>query len=394
MMYFLAVPILQIWLKELSVSKTIIGYVALVAIPYTLKFLWAPLVGFIHIPWLGKRLGHRRSWLITSHFFLMLLLVLIGCSNPATHLPYTLCLAVGLTFFAGIQDIVIDAYRIEILDQKQTGAGVGMLMAGYRLGALTSQAGSLYLAAHFNWTMAYVVMAALVSMGVIAALLNPEPKVAYNLPQHHFFKNHVLPPLKDFWSRPGCWIAVVFMLTFKMGDAFIYNMANTFYLEVGFSKIEIAHVTKVFGMIPTLVGGLIGGMATMRFNLFSMLFYCGAIHALSHLMYVGQALLGYNIEWLYGLIFLENITGGITVAIFFVYLSRQVNLRYTATQYAFFTSIWSLSTVFASAGGALSQALDNWPLFFFCCFLISLPGLFLVSKIRQYPLANHGSYKG
>ncbi len=391
MMYFLAVPTLQVWLKEVGVSNTSIGFFAWVSLPYVLKFLWAPLVGYIKIPILGHWFGHRRSWLVTAHLALMILLLLISWSNPAHQLGYIIFLTFLLTFFSGIQDIVVDAYRIEILSKEQAGPGIGMLISGYRFGSVTATAGALYLAESYGWAVSYMWMAALVVMGVVAALMNPEPNTPVALEQN-FLKGYVWPPLQDFLTRNGwAWIAV-FVVVFRLGDAMIHNMVNIFYLEVGFSKSEIAHVTKIFGMAPTLVGGLLGGALVVRFSLFQALYFCGLFHALSHLTFVWQATLGYQINFLYIVIFLENITSGLTTAVFLVYLSRQANLMYTATQYALLTSLWSLATIIAGCSGWVVDALDHkWPIFFLIAFFVSLPGVFMIKRISRYGLANHGA---
>lgn len=392
MMYFLAVPTLQVWLKEVGISTTSIGFFAWVSLPYVLKFLWAPLVGYIKIPILGSWLGHRRSWLITAHLALMILLVLISLSDPAHQLGYIIFLTGLLTFFAGIQDIVVDAYRIEILSKEQSGPGIGMLISGYRLGSVAATAGALYLADLYSWEVSYMWMAALVVMGVVAAILNPEPQVPMRT-DASFFRGYVFPPIKDFLTRDG-WIWIgVFIVIFRLGDAMIHNMVNVFYLETGFSKSEIANVTKIFGMIPTLVGGLLGGALAMRFSLFNALYFCGLFHAFSHLMFVWQATLGYQIDFLYAVILLENLTSGLTTAVFLVYLSRQANLLYTATQYALLTSLWSFATILAGCSGWLVDLLNhNWPFFFLIAFLVSLPGVFMIKRIRYYGLANEGAY--
>ena len=383
MMYFLAIPTLQTWLKQVGVPNEDIGLFAFATIPYVLKFLWAPLIGLIRIPYLGKRLGNRRSWLITAHLFLILFLVLLGFSDPSHHLWYVATLSVTLLFFAAIQDIVVDAYRIEILRDKQMGPGVGMLITGYRLGSMAAQAGTLYLAAHFNWTLAYCVMASLVTMGIVAALLNPEPK-APPTPPTFAWRTYLVPPLKEFFSRPGCWTIIFFIVLYRVGDAFINNMANIFYMEIGFSITEIADVTKIFGVLPTLLGGLFGGVLALRIPIYRALFLVGAIHMASHVMYLGQSVAGHNTHWLYALIFLENITSGMTTAVFLVYLSQQVSRLYVATQYAFFTSLWSLSTFISGGNGFLLKFLGgNWTLFFGTAILVSIPGLLLIPRLKR-----------
>lgn len=392
MMYFLAIPTLQVWLKELGLTNTFVGFFGWACLPYVLKFLWAPLIGYIHIPFLHRRLGSRRSWLVTAHLFLMLFLFLLGQVNPLEDIYLTAVLALCITFFAGIQDIVVDAYRIEILTKEQAGPGIGMLITGYRIGSVTASAGALYIADHWGWSLSYSIMASLVSMGVVAALLNPEP----SLPLHHgkqFFKDHVLMPFRDFVSRKGWHYIAAFILLFRFADAVINNMANVFYLEIGFSKTEIAEVTKMFGFFPTLLGGLLGGALATRFGVYRLLFLGASSHALSHLLFVVQASLGYDKIFLYFVICSENITGSLTTAVFLVYLSRLCNLKYTATQYALFTSIWSGASFLAGISGYVSDLLHNWQMFFLLSFTLALPGLFLLRKIRHLPFANQGAYR-
>jgi PAT family beta-lactamase induction signal transducer AmpG len=392
MMYFLAVPTLQTWLKELCLTNTAIGFFAWVSLPYVLKFLWAPLIDYIKIPWLGKKLGHRRSWLVTAHLFLMLLLVLLGLSSPSENLFITAFLAFSIAFFAGIQDIVVDAYRIEILNKEQSGPGISMLILGYRLGSVTATAGALYLAERFGWHISYMTLSGLVVMGVIAALISPEPAIPLRS-SSRFFQDNVLPPLKDFLNRPGWGYVALFIILFRIGDAMINNMANVFYLELGFNKSEIADVTKMFGIFPTIVGGFLGGALVVRANIFRSLMICGIIHGLSHLMFIFQAIKGYDVGFLYYVIATENITGGLTTAVFLVYLSRQCNLLYTATQYALLTSLWSLGSIIAGVSGLIIDLLQgNWVTFFTIPFSLSVPGIFLIFLIRKYPLANAGAH--
>lgn len=235
-------------------------------------------------------------------------------------------------------------------------------------------------------------MASLVSMGVIAALLNPEP----TLPIKHgerLFKDHVLMPFKDFMSRKDWQYIALFLLLFRLADAVINNMANAFYLEIGFSKTEIANVTKMFGFFPTLLGGLVGGALAVRFGIYRLLFISALLHALAHLLFVVQAALGYNTAFLYVVVCSENITGSLTTAVFLVYLSRLCNLKYTATQYAIFTSIWSAASFIAGVSGYISDLLANWQLFFFLSFILALPGILLLQKVKHIPFANKGAYK-
>jgi len=389
MMYYLAVPTLQMWLKDLNYTNTIIGCFAWVYSPSILKFALAPLVSGFKIPYLQK-LGQRRSWLVVAHLCLMILLILIGFSDPGRHLFYTAFLAALLAMFAAIQDIIVDAYRIEILNHDQAGPGVSMLSFGYRMGALTASAGSLYAAELFGWQVSYCLMACFVVMGVLAALLNPEPKIPLPSDQG-FWRNYVIEPFSELLSRPGWWYTFAFILLFSMSDAMINNMANPFFIEIGFSKPEIASVAKIFGTISTVLGGFVGGLLVVRFNIFRALFWAGSLHALSHLLLVMQAYAGHDIETLYGVIACEKLTAGINTTVFIVYLSRQCNLMYTALQYAILSSFWSFSTLTASISGWLVDHLNrHWPTFFMLTFWISIPGILMILKIKNYPLGNDG----
>ncbi len=342
----------------------------------------------------------------------MLFLNLIAHSNPQENLIYVGVLSFLLVIFASIQDIVVDAYRIEILKKDQAGPGIGMLTAGYRLGSFVATFGALTLAEYSSWQTAYTFMSALVSMGIIAALLNPEPQVpevkktkrleeAYRHTSvfkgyllrilEVFLFKHFIPPFREFFSRNGCFYIILFIILYRVGDAFIHNMSYPFYFQIGFTKKEIADITKFFGVVPTLVGGLIGGALGVRMNIFKALLLAGGTHALSHIMFVSQAVAGYAPDLLYYVIFLENITGGITTAIFLLYLSMEVHPNFVPTQYAFFTSMWSLPTFMAGVGGYLVECLDhNWAVYFCFCLAISLPSLALLFKLKKYPLANPG----
>lgn len=389
MMFYLAVPTLQIWLKDLNYTNTIIGCFAWVYIPSIFKFALAPIVSAIKIPYLDQ-LGQRRSWLVVAHLCLMVLLILIGFSNPAQHFWWTAFLAALLAIFAAIQDVIVDAYRIEILSHDQAGPGVSMLSFGYRLGALTASAGSLYAAELFGWQISYCLMACFVVMGVAAALLNPEPKVPLR-PDHGFWQSYVMDPFAELLKRPGWWYTFSFILLFPISDAMINNMANPFFMEIGFSKPEIASVAKIFGTASTVLGGFLGGFLVMRLNIFRALFWAGSLHALSHLLLIIQAYAGHDLDTLYGVIACEKLTAGINTTVFIVYLSRQCNLMYTALQYAILSSFWSFSTFTASISGWLVDSLNkNWPTFFMITFVFSIPGILMILKIRQYPLGNDG----
>ncbi len=391
MMFFLAVSTPQVWLKDIGATNTDIGLFALASFPYMLKFLWAPLVDLIKIPYLSKKLGHRRSWLLLIHLSLMVGLLLMGFSDPTPHsLRWTAIVALGLAFLAATQDIIVDAYRIEILSTKESVPGIGMLIFGYRLGSITAKAGTLYLAHYFSWPIAYCVMALCILIGVAAIFFNPEP--AQRPRSDRVIYNAVVRPFTEFIKRsPYWWVPILFILFYRLADAMINNMATSFYMEINFTKAEIATVTNVFGVFATIIGGFLGAATVRRLDVFKGVFVCGLLHACSNLMFVVLAYIGNDIPTLYMSIALENLTGGMSTAAFFVYLTRLCHMSHAVTQFALFTSIWSAQSFIASISGWIVDCLDgNWPVFFLITVSVAVPGLVIIGFLKKYPFGNSG----
>lgn len=391
MTFFLVVSTPQVWLKELGIDHTTIGLFALVSLPYVAKFLWAPFIDVIRIPFLQK-LGQRRSWLILIHGLLVVGFILLGFSNPAqNHLIYTGCIALALSILAATQDIIVDAYRIEILNKDQTGPGISMLILGYRIGSIIAKAGPLYLAHSFSWPIAYTVMGLLILVGLIATLLNPEPMRPQN--SSLSLQDSIVLPFREVLGRSSFWpLVILFVIFYRFGDAMINNMASTFYLEMGFGKTQIGTVTGLFGIGATIVGGFLGGTFIRKLSIYRGLFWTAFFHSCAHLMFLKLSYSKGNLAIFYATVALENISGGMTTAVFFVYLSRLCKLEFAATQFALFTSLWSLATPLASFSGWVVDTLhQNWTLFFLLSALASLPGLFLTTRLSRYPLGNHGA---
>lgn len=388
MTFFLTVLMPQAWLTDVGITNTDIGLFGLVSLPYVLKFLWAPLVDIVRIPVL-HRLGQRRSWLILIHTILIGGFTLLAYSNPNPHnLWYVGSIALALSCVAATQDIIVDAYRIEILDKDQAVPGVSMLIFGYRVGSLVAKAGPLYLAHYFSWTTAYLVMASLISVGIAATLLNPEPRLTH---RRRTLWDTAVDPFRELVSRSPLWILVcAFIVLYRLGDAMINGMAIPFYIkQIGFTKPEIASVMNVFGIGATIVGGFIGAIVMRRLTVFQALLVCGIIHSLSHTLLiamnaVGNAV-GPEIGFLYVVVALENLTGGMTTAAFFVYLSRLCAPHMAATQFALMTSLWSLATPLASLSGWLQDHV-GWTPFFLIAIAASLPGLILIRWLPKYRL--------
>jgi len=393
--FLLSGATLSIWLTESGVSLTAIGLFALVGTPYNLKYLWAPLIDRVPIPVISKLLGRRRSWMVMIQLGLMASIITLGLSSPNTSPGITAFFALAVAFFSASQDIVIDAYRIEILDEDQQGAGAAMTQAGYRFGLLASGAGALYLASNVTWSLVYGIMAALVLVGFVTALCAPIPKGDQTIrttphPKGNWFRTSVAAPFTEFFQRNNIGVAVfilAFILLYKFGDAFAGVMANPFYIKIGFSKIEIANVSKIFGVFATLLGVFIGGLVVKQVGILKSLFFCGILQMLSNLMFAAQAAIGPNVGFLFLTIGIENLSGGMGSSAFVAYLSLLCNTAYTGTQYALFTSFMAFGRTWLSAMSGWLADRTDWPTFFVISTFVALPGLLmLLGMMKRLPM--------
>lgn len=403
---------LSAWLTEVGISKTAIGFISLVGTAYALKFLWSPIVDKMPVPILTRLVGRRRSWMLVSQAVLIVAIYGMAGSNPesADGLWWMIFWAVIVAFASATQDIVIDAYRTEILDDEKLGAGAANLVFGYRVAMLAAGGGSLIVADFAGWSTAYTVMAGLVLVGVAAVLLNPEPAVrrsresdALEEKGRDFLQRNahlpgavlgvaasvytaVVCPFAEFMSRRG-WIPVLlFVALYKYGDALLGVMALPFYLEMGFSKTEIGAISKGFGLAMTLIGAGLGGLMVARYGILRALLVCGVLQAASNLVFAVQAWVGYSVPMLMVTIASENLSGGMGTTAFVAYLSSLTNVAYTATQYALLSSLMAFArTIFASGSGWLADQMD-WVSFFLVTTLAALPGLILlIWMLRSFP---------
>jgi PAT family beta-lactamase induction signal transducer AmpG len=381
---------LGFWLAETGSSNTAIGLFALVGVPYTFKFLWSPLVDRMPLPGLTYVLGRRRAWLFLSQVLLASALLGLSLSHPADNLTVTALLALLVAFLSATQDIVIDAYRVDILDEKTYGAGAATVVFGYRLGMLVSGAGALYLASYFSWSLVYQFMAALVGIGLLATLFcqEPEKRDYESLAHHNWFHKAVVAPFADFMTRPNWWMILVFIVFYKLGDAFVSNMTSPFYLAVGFSKIEIANITKVFGVFATLLGAFLGGWAVSRYGVMRALLICGLFQLLSNLVFALQAYAGHNLNVLVLVIAVENITGGMGTAALVAYLSKLCNASFTATQYALLSSLTAVGRTFLSSPCGVIADSVSWPMYFGISTLVAIPGMLLLVYLMRSDTAS------
>ena len=355
------------------------------------KFLWAPLVDRLPLPILTRGLGQRRGWALMVQVLLALAIFAVGRTDPATGLAVTVAAAVCVAFLSATQDIVIDAIRIELLRPEQQGIGAAATQWGYRGGMLASGAGALYAAAFGGWSTAYTIMALLMGVGILSVLMMKEPgRPAEKTPPKGvaaWIDTAVVGPFRDIAGRDGWWLILLVVVLYKFGDALAGVMTSPFYVQTGFSKIEIANISKVFGVAATLVGVAAGGALILRVGLYRGLLVAGVLQMLSNLMYVLLAVLGYNLTVLTATIGIENFTGGMGSAAFVAYLSLLCNARFTATQYALLSALAAVPQRILSAwGGVLAEHL-GWASFFLASTFAALPGLLLLAYLmRRYPL--------
>jgi PAT family beta-lactamase induction signal transducer AmpG len=388
----LTLSTLSLWLAEAGIDKTTIGLFALVGLPYSIKFLWSPVIDRMPLPPFTALLGRRRGWAIAIQALLILAILAMALTDPRIDAGMTAIAALAIAFFSASQDIVIDAYRIEILEEREQGAGAAATQAGYRIGLLASGAGALFIASAFGWFAAFAAMAALMGASMLIVLIAPEPPASATVVRASGIaaqlKLAVFDPLAEFFTRSGWLPILAFILLYKFGDAFAGVMANPFYVEMGFTKVEIASVSKVFGLIATLAGVFIGGAVVARIGVLRALLWCGLLQMLSNLMFAAQALAGHDILVLFATIGLENFSGGMGSAAFVAYLSVLCNLAYTATQYALLSSFMSFGRTFlSSSSGWIADHVD-WVQFFVISTALAVPGLLLlIWMMRRYPVS-------
>ena len=388
---FLTSRTLFLWMADVGVNLKTIGVFALAGVPYTMKFVWSPILDQVRLPFLQRALGQRRSWLLLFQITLIFSLYVLAGLNPIDNTEaFALC-TVFVAFFSASQDILVDALRIELVEEKQLGAATSSYTFGYRLGMMVAGTASLAIAHFSNWKFAYEVMALCMLVGVTTVVLLKEPSHPKDTRKKKSFglwlQVAVVEPFSNFMGRKGWILILIFIPLFKIGDAFVSNMDGPFYLAMGFSKLEIAAVSKVWGVIMTLIGTFFGGVVVARYGIMRGLFYMGIFQLLSNGMFVIQAILGYNVPFLFVTIFMENLTGSMATVAFIAYLSALCDKHYTATQYALFASFMGMGrTIFSTPAGFAAEAM-NWPLYFGFTMIIALPGLLiLVWLMKNTPL--------
>ncbi|MCL1078726.1 MFS transporter [Parashewanella spongiae] len=414
--YVLVFSTLSFWLREAGVDRTAIGYFSWIGVAYTLKWLWSPLVDRMSLPWLTRLFGRRRSWILLAQATLITAIIGMSMSDPLQDLEHLVIFTLMVAFASATQDIVIDAFRIDSAPEDMQAALVTSYLVGYRGAMIAGTAGVLTLAAWFEtesqtyqllaWQTSFQVMAGLMFLGVLATLLSKEPNIddsevnksqlemkaklslKYSPQLAAFFSwgyQAVVLPFVDFSKRYG-WAAILILAlisTYRISDIVMGIMANVFYVDMGFTKGEIASISKVYGVIMTLVGAGVGGLLLKRFGTMKILFLGALLTAITNLLFALQAVEGHNVTLLTLVISVDNFSGGIAIAAFLAYLSSLTSNQFSATQYAILSSIMQIFPKFIA--GFSGVYVDNFGYvnFFIAASLIGFPVLLLIHWVKM-----------
>ena len=385
---------LTFWLLDVGLSIATVGLFASTSTPYTLKFLWAPVIDRARLPWLGAMFGQRRSWMLLTQALVVVAILWLASIDPAVDPWWTALAAVAVAAASASQDVVVDAFRVETLDEDEQGAGAAVAVFGYRLGMLASGAGALLMATAWGqWSAVYAAMAALMFVGVVATALSVEPA----RPQREVdeaatgfgralaeARDAVIGPVRDLTKRPGWLLFLAFIVLYKLGDALAGAMLNPMLYDLGFTKLEIAGVAKTYGLVASIAGVFLGGWLVKNVGVMRALWIAGFMQMFSNLVFVFQARAGHDLVWLVATVGVENVCGGVGTAAFVAYLSGLCNRAYTATQYALLTAASGFARTLLSTGTGVAAASLGWVWYFSATAVCAIPGLVvLVVLVRR-----------
>ncbi len=407
--FLLVFSTLTAWLRDLGVSRTAIGFFAWVGITYSIKVIWAPVVDRMPIPFLTRALGKRRSWMLIAQLGIALGLIGMASTDPTTELTRVAIFALLVAFSSATQDIAVDAYRIEAVVKERQAAMAATYILGYRVALLVAGAGALYIASYASWPGAYLSMAALMLVGMSTVLLVAEP-VHHQGRENVMFEQRVIDfmsrsaalpgwlrgaiawiigavicPFADFFSRNGWWALVIllFIGVFRLSDLAMGIMANPFYLDLGFTKTEIANIAKIFGFFMSIAGSFAGGVLVVRYGIMRPLLLGAIMVAATNLLFSLMAMIGPDKAWLAVVISADNISAGLSNAVFIAYLSSLTNQAYTATQYALFSSFMTLPGKVISGFSGIIVDGFGYVSFFAYAAAIGIPAILLVIYLMR-----------
>ncbi len=384
---------LSFWLREAGIDRSTIGYLTWVGLIYAFKWMWAPLVDRLSIPVLSRLFGRRRSWLLFAQLLIILGLIGMASIDPKVQLTPVVWCALLVAFGSATQDIALDAFRIESADSDHQAALAATYQTGYRLALIWSGAGVLWLAARAEagvagydpaaWQFAYLCMALSIGVGVVTTLFSKEPvriELAKARNAKAWLHQTLIEPFADFIKRYG-WHAILILsliAIYRISDVVMGIMANPFYVDMGYTKDEVAAVSKVFGVVMTLVGAFVGGVLTLRFGVMRILFLGAILSAVSNLLFAWLATQGHDLHGLIWVISADNLSSGIATAAFIAFLSALTNIQYSATQYALFSSMMLLLPKWLAGFSGVFVNHFGYSNFFISTAIIGAPVLILI----------------
>ncbi|MBC7788154.1 MAG: AmpG family muropeptide MFS transporter [Methylophilaceae bacterium] len=377
---YILVSLLPAWLRSEGINLKAIGLFALIGLPFTWKFLWAPFFDR-YIPPLGR----RRGWLLISQILLILSVPALGVLDPKIDIWTIAYVAAIVAFFSASQDIVLDAYRRELLIDAELGIGNAIHVNAYKIAGLIPGSLSLILADHYPWSTVFFITASFMLPGIMMTILVSEPALKSGAPRT--LKDAVVAPFKEFMQRNGVASALTilaFIFLYKLGDSMATALATPFYLDMGFTKTEIGLIAKNAGLWPSVIGGLLGGVWMIKLGINRALWIFGAVQMIAILGFAWLATVGHSLVWLGIVIGIEALGVGLGTAAFVAYIAQTTHPLYTATQFALFTSLAAVPRTFANAATGYMVENMGWRDFFIFCFIIAIPGMLLLVKIAPW----------
>ena len=378
---FIMLYLMQAWLAKAGVDVKALGLFALVGFPYTFKFLWAPFMDRYSLP-----LGRRRGWMALTQLALFGVIGAMGALDPKTQLPLIVLAAGVMTFLSASQDIVIDAYRREILIDAEQGLGAAVSVNAYKAAGLVPSALGLVLADTLPWPVVFWIVTAFMLPGFLCTLVAPEPTV-YGAPPRNM-REAIIEPFREFIKRDGikqAAILVAFILLYKIGDSMATALATKFYLDIGFTTTQIGLAANATGLWASLAGGVVGGLWMVKLGINRALWVFGVLQAVAILGFAWLAQVGANQFLLAGVIGFESFASlGLGAAALVAFISRSTDPRYTATQYALFSSLAAVPRTFMNSLTGFIVAETGWFVFFIVCFVLAIPAMMMLPKIAPW----------
>ena len=378
---FILYQLVPAWLRTEGVGLKEIGFFALVGIPYTWKFVWSPLMD----RYAPSTLGRRRSWMLITQILMLASIGFLGFLDPKTQLSEIAILCAITAFLSASLDISIDAFRREILPDRELGLGNSIHVTTYRIAGLIPGSLSLILADHYAWDVVFIITAAFLSLGILMVLFSAEPEANSHRPLT--LKAAITEPFQEFFGRHGVqsalWI-LSFMFLYKLGDSMATALSTPFYLDLGFTKTEIGLVAKHAALWPAIFGGILGGILMLRIGINKALWLFGGVQIMSILGFAILAEVGYNLWVLALVIGFEYLGVGLGTAAFVAFIARTTSPAYTATQLALFTALTALPRTFASSTTGIIVESIGWTNFYLFCTALAIPGMLLLFKVAPW----------